>query len=80
MSERRTITDSSRHAAGPEPAERDLNSLRSKALRRAMHETLPKTLTPYEWEQWYAEHGVPESHRDGRPAGRKRWWQIWKRT
>ena len=23
---------------------------------------MPKTLTPYEWEQWYAEHGVPHSH------------------
>jgi hypothetical protein len=31
-------------------------------LQRAMGQTLPKALTPYGWEQWYAEYGVPDSH------------------
>jgi len=38
------------------------NSLRAKSLRRALAGDVPKTLTPYEWEQWYAEQGVPDSH------------------
>ena len=38
------------------------NSLRAKSLGRAIGGDVPKTLTPYEWEQWYAEHGVPDSH------------------
>ena len=39
------------------------NSLRGKALSRALDGQLPRTLTPYEWEQWYAEHGTPAAHR-----------------
>lgn len=39
------------------------NSLRGAAIRRAETQPLPKTLTPYEWQQWYAEHGVPQEHR-----------------
>ena len=39
------------------------NSLRGKSLRRALGKDVPKTLTPYEWEQWYAENGVPEAHK-----------------
>lgn len=38
------------------------NSLRRKALSRAQSGKLPRTLTPYEWEQWYAEHGTPIEH------------------
>jgi hypothetical protein len=38
------------------------HSLRGNALSRALSGGVPKTLTPYEWEQWYAEHGVPHSH------------------
>ena len=53
-------------------------SLRSHALHRALDQHVPKTLTPYEWEQWYAEHGVPESHRRGGARPRKPpWWRFW---
>ncbi|MEH6637236.1 MAG: DUF3429 domain-containing protein [Halioglobus sp.] len=38
------------------------NSLRAKSLGRALTGEVPKTLTPYEWQQWYAERGVPDSH------------------
>lgn len=47
-------------------------SLRTKALRRARHGDVPRTLTPWEWEEWYAVHGVPPAHReapDPPPAG-----------
>ena len=43
------------------------NSLRGKSMRRAMKKTVPNTLTPYEWEQWYAENGVPEEHKIAAP-------------
>jgi hypothetical protein len=38
------------------------HSLGAKSVRRALSGDVPTTLTPYEWEQWYAEHGVPEGH------------------
>jgi hypothetical protein len=38
------------------------HGLGAKSLRRALSGDVPKTLTPYEWEQWYADHGVPEGH------------------
>ena len=58
--------------------ERSDNSLRGKALKRALQKTTPKTLTPYEWEQWYAEHGVPPSHTNvSEPKRAKPWWQWW---
>ena len=53
-------------------------SLRGRALERARSESVPRTLTPYEWEQWYAEHGVPDEHQrersDERPVS---WWRRW---
>ena len=48
--------------------ERADTSLRSKSLKRATVKEPPTTLTPYEWQQWYQEHGIPSSHR--RPARR----------
>lgn len=58
--------------------QRSDNSLRGKSLQRALHGDLPKTLTAYEWEQWYAEHGVPSSHINiSEPQGRKPWWRWW---
>ncbi|WP_439102363.1 hypothetical protein [Congregibacter sp.] len=33
------------------------NSLRAKALRRAMSGATPRTMTPWEWEEWYAANG-----------------------
>ncbi len=56
--------DSGAHA-GSEP-EGD-TSLQAHALEHTDPDYIPKTLTPHEWEQWYAEHGVPESHRQAAP-------------
>ena len=36
-------------------------SLRAQAFRRAESQQPPKTMTPWEWEEWYAQHGVPPS-------------------
>ena len=38
------------------------HGLGAKSLDRALSGDVPKTLTPYEWEQWYADNGVPDSH------------------
>ena len=64
-----------RDASGEEKAD---NSLRGKSLQRALGGEPPRTLTPYEWEQWYAEHGVPDSHRKPDQGAVRRWWQFWK--
>lgn len=37
------------------------SSLDAKAFKRAMSGKIPRTMTAWEWEQWYAEHGKPES-------------------
>ena len=55
------------------------HSLRKQALDRALSERVPRTLTPWEWEEYYAEHGVPDAHRRAeRPGPEKRerrsWW------
>jgi hypothetical protein len=61
-----------------EKEERSDTSLHSHALHRALNQHVPKTLTPYEWEQWYAVHGVPESHRQISARPRKAsWWRFW---
>ncbi len=61
--------------------ERSNTSLRSHALHRALGEHVPKTLTPWEWEQWYADHGVPDSHRQVDALPRKRaWWRFWGKS
>lgn len=52
------------------------NSLQQKALERATGGKVPTTLTPWEWQEWYAEHGVPESHKPSEAeAPRRSWWQ-----
>lgn len=53
------------------------NSLRGKSLQRAMSQQVPKTLTPHEWERWYAEHGVPESHKGRGTKVKNPWWRFW---
>ena len=65
-----------RELLGEKEAEKD-NSLRGKALERASEEQLPKTLTPWEWQQWYAEHGVPDSHKSANRGRKKPWWRWW---
>lgn len=52
------------------------NSLRGKSLKRASSGELPKTLTAYEWERWYAEHGVPMEHSLAPPEEKRTiWWR-----
>jgi hypothetical protein len=43
-------------------------SLQAHALEHTDPDYVPKTLTPHEWEAWYAEHGVPAAHRQPKPA------------
>jgi hypothetical protein len=53
-------------------------SLRAQSLRRATSGEAPRTLTPFEWEEWYAEHGVPATHRRIEADARKErsgWWR-----
>jgi len=50
-------------------------SLRAQSLRRAKANEPPRTMTPFEWEQWYAEQGVPEGHREARRGPRRSLWQ-----
>ncbi len=52
--------------------ERSDLSLRGKAWSRAVTQRPPRTMTAWEWEEWYARHGVPESHRKPNTDG---WWQ-----
>ena len=55
-----------------ENEERADNSLRAKSLERAVGTRPPRTLTPYEWEQWYAQHGIPDSHKGNVES--PSWW------
>lgn len=67
-----------REILGDEEAPSD-TSLRAQTLRRARSQTPPRTLTAFEWEQWYAEHGVPAEHREQpvkNPPDRP-WWRRW---
>ena len=60
---------------GEDAEESDL-SLRGKALERATGNKVPTTLTPWEWQEWYAEHGVPAAHRSPASRSKKRaWWR-----
>lgn len=47
---------------GKKEPERD-RSLRGQALHRATVNSPPRTLTAWEWKEWYAQHGVPDTHR-----------------
>lgn len=58
-----------------EKEEENDNSLRGKALERATGQRLPRTLTPWEWQQWYADHGQPAEHRRPSSKQRKPWWR-----
>jgi hypothetical protein len=63
-----------REILGEKEAEQD-NSLRGKSLERATGGQVPKTLTPWEWQQWYAEHGRPPEHRPQSAGRRSSWWR-----
>ena len=60
-------------------------SLQDKAVQHTDKNYVPRTLTPYEWEEYYEQHGVPTSHvRDeaseskatGRPVPRILQWLL----
>ncbi|MCR9186234.1 MAG: hypothetical protein NXH81_12620 [Halieaceae bacterium] len=54
-------------------------SLQAHALEHTNPDYVPKTLTPHEWEAWYAEHGVPASHRQTpktTPAAQSLWSRL----
>ena len=54
------------------------SSLRGNALRRATARQVPTTLTPFEWEEWYQENGVPESHINVEISDKRTpWWRWW---
>ncbi|MFT4874246.1 hypothetical protein [Congregibacter sp.] len=40
------------------------NSLQAKAMRRALSGATPRTLTPWEWEEWYAAQGIKKADED----------------
>ena len=45
-------------------------------MERANEERVPRTLTPWEWEEWYASHGRPADHRQSPPpAERPGFWR-----
>ena len=58
-------------------------SLRGQALRRADQEAIPRTLTAWEWEAYYREHGQPEAHTNvietPRVGWLKRFGAWWRR-
>ena len=50
-------------------------SLRGEALRRADQGKPPRTMTAWEWEAYYREHGRPESHANVAYGARVGWLQ-----
>jgi hypothetical protein len=49
-----------RKILGEEGSQTEDHSLRSAALDRALSGKTPRTMTPWEWEEWYALHGRPD--------------------
>jgi hypothetical protein len=50
-------------------------SLRGKALSRATSSAVPKTLTAWEWEEYYRTHGRPDTHIKASDASTTGFWQ-----
>ena len=50
-------------------------SLRGNALRRATSSEVQRTLTVWEWEEYYRIHGVPESHINASSSPNVGFWQ-----
>ena len=46
-------------------------SLQDISLEHTEPDYLPRTLTPFEWEEFYEEHGVPPEHRRHAPSKTK---------
>jgi len=47
--------------------------LRGKALLRARDDKTPRTMTPYEWLEYYETHGIPAEHQQ--KVAKKSLWQ-----
>jgi len=62
------------------PGESADTSLQRQAEQHTDESYVPRTLTPHEWEQWYAEHGVPPAHRKTGAAVPPRRESLWQRT
>lgn len=45
-------------------------------MRRALQQQVPKTLTAHEWQQWYADNGVPQEHRKTDGWLKRQWGLI----
>mgnify|MGYP001825035392 CR=1 FL=1 len=52
-------------------------SLRGHALKRATENDVPRTLTAWEWEQWYIDNGKPEAHPPESKSSSQPWWRRW---
>ncbi len=61
------------------PGEAADTSLRRQAEQHAHEGYVPRTLTPHEWEAWYAEHGIPPDHRGGDHIRRAKSSPAWRR-
>jgi hypothetical protein len=71
-----TLAHNLKHAVQGNQGGRADNSLRGKSLQRALGGKPPKTLTPHEWELWYAQHGIPDEHLQPLPATTpSKWWR-----
>jgi hypothetical protein len=62
--QQRLVREALEHGSKNRHEEREPEaSLRDKSLEHTDPAYVPRTLTPHEWEAWYAEHGVPSGHR-----------------
>ncbi|CAN0604693.1 unnamed protein product, partial [Ectocarpus sp. 12 AP-2014] len=75
--QQRLIREALEHGSGKDKAKADAEpevSLRDQSLAHTDPNYVPKTLTPHEWEAYYAANGVPASHKRGTaeaPASRE---------
>ena len=67
-----------REILGEQEPEKD-HSLRAQAMERAAEDGVPRTMTPWEWEQWYASHGMPDQHRVKPESSRSLWQRLFGR-
>lgn len=57
---------------GPDKDPNKATDLRGKALLRAKDDKTPRTMTPYEWLEYYETHGIPPEHQ--KPTHNKSLW------
>ena len=57
---------------------RESESLQAKARRRAESGEVPRTMTPWEWEDYYQMYGRPEQHQPPREKTESVFSRIWK--